>query len=179
VTAFIAESAVEEVCLDLFADLGWTVLYGPEIAPGEPRAERVSYREVLLEGRLREAVERLNPGISSAEVLDVVATFRRPESVDLKAENWRAYAMLTRGVPFERRLPDGSIRSALTRLVDFDDPARNDFAVVNQFSVEGDNHTRRPDVVVFVNGIPLGLIELKVPGQERATLRGAFDQLRT
>jgi len=179
VTAFIAESAVEEVCLDLFADLGWTVLYGPEIAPGEPRAERVSYREVLLEGRLREAVERLNPGISPAEVLDVVATFRRPESVDLKAENWRAYAMLTRGVPFERRLPDGTIRSALARLVDFDDPARNDFAVVNQYSVEGDNHTRRPDVVAFVNGIPLGLIELKVPGQERATLRGAFDQLRT
>ena len=176
---FIAESAVEEVCLDFFDELGWTILYGPEIAPGEPSAERTSYRDVLLEGRLRAAVERLNPGLSPSEVADVLATFRRPESADLKAENWRSYAMLTRGVPFERRLPDGAVRADLARLVDFGDPSQNDFVVVNQFTVEGDNHTRRPDVVVFVNGIPLGLIELKVPGEERATMRGAFDQLRT
>ena len=178
-TSYIAESAVEEVCLDYFASLGWSVLYGPEIAPGEPRAERTSYRDVLLEARLCSAVERLNPHLFPAEVSDVVATFRRPESVDLGAENWRTYAMLTRGVPVERRLADGTLRSDLARLVDFDDPARNDFVVVNQFSIEGDNHTRRPDVVAFVNGVPLGLIELKAPGQERATLRGAFDQLRT
>ena len=176
---YIAESAVEEVCLDYFASLAWDVLYGPEIAPGEPRAERASYRDALLESRVRSAVERLNPQLSPTEVSDVVATFRRPESVDLKAENWRTYAMLTRGVPVERHLADGSVRSDLARLVDFDDPAGNDFVAVNQFSVEGDRQTRRADVVAFVNGIPLGLIELKVPGQERATLRGAFDQLRT
>jgi type I restriction enzyme, R subunit len=86
---------------------------------------------------------------------------------------------MTRGVPFEQRLVDGSVRSDRARLVDFDDPRRNDFIAVNQLSVQGDDHTRRPDVVAFVNGIPLGLIELKVPGQERATIRGAFDQLRT
>jgi type I restriction enzyme R subunit len=179
VITYIAESAVEEVCLDYFASLAWDVLYGPEIAPGEPRAERASYRDALLESRVRSAVERLNPQLSPTEVSDVVATFRRPESVDLKAENWRTYAMLTRGVPVERHLADGSVRSDLARLVDFDDPAGNDFVAVNQFSVEGDRQTRRADVVAFVNGIPLGLIELKVPGQERATLRGAFDQLRT
>ena len=110
-TSFIAESAVEEVCLDFFSELGWTVLYGPHIAPGELAAERSSYREVLLEGRLRSAVERLNPRLSSSEVADVVGTFRRPESVDVKAENWRAYEMLTRGVPVERRLEDGSVRA--------------------------------------------------------------------
>jgi type I restriction enzyme R subunit len=179
VTSFIAESAVEEVCLDFFSELDWTVMYGPHIAPGEPAAERSSYRDVLLERRLRSAVERLNPQLSSPEVADVAGALRRPESVDLQAENWRAYEMLTRGVPVERRLADGSARSDLARLVDFDTPATNDFVVVNQFSVQGDNHTRRPDVVAFVNGIPLGLIELKVPGQQRATLRGAFDQLRT
>jgi type I restriction enzyme, R subunit len=91
VTAFIAESAVEEVCLDFFADLGWTVLYGPNIAPDLPNAERISYREVLLEGRLRAAINRLNPALTSSEAADVAATFRRPESVDLKAENWRTY----------------------------------------------------------------------------------------
>ncbi len=178
-TTYIAEDAVEGICLDLFADVGWKVLYGPEIAPGEPAAERVSYRDVLLEGRLRTAVERLNPGLSPSEVSDVVGTFRRPESVDVKSENWRAYSMLTAGVPVERRLTDGTVRADRARLVDFDQPENNDFLVVNQFTVEGDNHTRRPDVVAFVNGIPLGLIELKVPGQERATVRGAFDQLRT
>ncbi len=178
-TTYIAEDAVEEVCLDLFANVGWKVLYGPEIAPREPAAERESYREVLLEGRLRTAVERLNPELSPSEVSDVVGTFRRPESVDVKAENWRAYSMLTAGVPFERRLADGTVRADRAKVVDFDRPENNDFLVVNQFTVEGDNHTRRPDVVAFVNGIPLGLIELKVPGQERATVRGAFDQLRT
>jgi len=177
--SFVAESAVEEICLDLFVELGWSVLYGPEIGPDGSAEERASYGDVLLEGRLRSAVERLNPGLSAAEVLEVVATFRRPSSADLKAENWRAYSMLTRGVPFVRRMPDGEVRSSRASLIDFDHPAVNDFVVVNQFSVEGDNHTRRPDVIAFVNGIPLGLIELKVPGQERATMRGAFDQLRT
>ncbi len=176
---FIAESAVEEICLDLFAELGWRVLYGPEIAPDQPAAERTSYREVLLGERLRSAVARLNPGLSPAEVMDVIATFRRPESVDVKAENWRTYSLLTRGAPVERRLADGTVRADRARLVDFDNPANNDFVAVNQLTVEGDNRTRRPDVVAFVNGIPMGLIELKVPGQERATLRGAFDQLRT
>jgi len=179
VPGFIAESAVEEICLDLFAELGWRVLYGPEIAPDQPAAERTSYREVLLGERLRSAVARLNPGLSPAEVMDVIATFRRPESVDVKAENWRTYSLLTRGAPVERRLADGTVRADRARLVDFDNPANNDFVAVNQLTVEGDNRTRRPDVVAFVNGIPMGLIELKVPGQERATLRGAFDQLRT
>jgi type I restriction enzyme R subunit len=178
-TAFIAESAVEEVCLDFFADLGWTVLYGPNIAPDMPAAERISYREVLLEGRLRAAINRLNPALTAIEAADVAATFRRPESMDLKAENWRTYSLLIRGVPFERRQPDGSIRSSLARLIDFEDPNNNDFVVTNQFTIQGDTQPRRPDVIAYVNGIPLGLIELKVPGEQRATLRGAFDQLRT
>lgn len=175
----MAESAVEEVCLDFFAELGWKVVYGPDVAFDQPGAERSSYRDVLLEPRLRAAIVRLNPGVTAAEVSDVVTTLRRPESADLKTENWRAYSMATRGVPFERRHEDGTVRTHLARLVDFEDPVANDFAAVNQFTVEGDNHTRRPDVLAFVNGIPLGLIELKVPGQERATLKGAFDQLRT
>ena len=178
-TTFIAEDAVEAICLEYFDELGWSVVYGPDIAPEEPASERASYRDVLLEDRLAAAVERLNPGITPTAVADVLATFRRPESVDLKSENWRTYAMLTRGVPYERRQADGTIRSDLARLINFDDPISNDFVAVNQFTVEGDNHTRRPDVVAFVNGIPLGIIELKVPGKDRATMRGAFDQLRT
>ncbi len=176
---FIAESGVEEVCLDYFDGLGWQVLHGPDIAPGEPGAERSSYRDVLLEGRLRAAVARLNPHLCAEDVSQVIATVRRAESADLLAENWRVHRLVTSGVPVERRTADGGSRSDVARLVDFDDPASNDFAVANQVSVEQDNKTRRPDILAFVNGLPLGLIELKVPGQESATLRSAWNQFRT
>ena len=177
--SFVAESGVEEVCLDYFADLGWQVLGGPEIAPGEPKSERKSYRDVLLEGRLRAAISRLNPGLTAETTDQVVATVRRAESADVMAENWRVHRMLTQGVPIERRDERGEPRDDLAWLIDFEHPERNDFVVVNQMSVEQDNKTRRPDVLMFVNGLPLGLVELKVPGQESATLRGAWNQLRT
>ena len=177
--SFVAESGVEEVCLDYFADLGWQVLSGPEIAPGEPKSERASYRDVLLEGRLRAAISWLNPGLSAETTDQVVATVRRAESADVMAENWRVHRLLTQGVPIERRDERGELRDDLAWLIDFEHPERNDFVVVNQMSVEQDNKTRRPDVLMFVNGLPLGLIELKVPGQESATLRGAWNQLRT
>jgi len=179
VKSFVAESGVEEACLDYFAELGWQVAFGPDIAPGEPRAERPSYRDALLEGRLRAAVRLFNPGLSPSAVDDVVATLRRPESADLMAENLRTYKLLTEGVPVEQRRPGGEVRYLRAQVVDFERPERNDFLAVNQFRVEGDRTPRRADVVAFVNGIPLGLVELKVPGEPRATLRGAYDQLRT
>ncbi|EQD46796.1 type I restriction-modification system, subunit R (restriction), partial [mine drainage metagenome] len=132
--SFIAESAVEEVCLGYFADLGWEVLYGPDIAPDEPRAERAfneiayianacpdiapdearaeraSYRDVLLECRLRTAIAGLNPSLSPSVIDDVIATVRRPESADVLAENWRIYKLLTTGVPIERRHDSGESR---------------------------------------------------------------------
>lgn len=177
--SFVPESGVEEVCLDYFAELGWEVLHGPDIAPGEARAERSNYREVLLEDRLRATIGHLNPRLTPTAIEDVIATVRRPESADVVAENWRIYKLLTTGVPVERRDDDGEIRHDLAWLLDFEQPERNKFVVVNQYSVQGDQSTRRPDIVLFVNGLPLGVVELKVPGKERATLRGAFDQLRT
>ena len=111
--SFVPESGVEEVCLDYFVDLGWQVLHGPDIAPGEARAERSSYREVLLEYRLRDAIRRINPRLTSAAIEDVIATVRRPESADVLAENWRIYKLLTTGVPVERRDDSGEIRHDL------------------------------------------------------------------
>jgi type I restriction enzyme R subunit len=177
--SFVPESGVEEVCLDYLGELGWEILHGPAIAPGEALAERTSYREVLLEDRLRAAVGHLNPRLGPAAIEDVIATVRRPESADVLAENWRIYKLLTTGVPVERRDEGGEIRHDLAWLVDFEEPDRNEFVAVNQYSVQGDQSTRRPDIVLFVNGLPLGVVELKVPSDERATLRGAYDQLRT
>jgi type I restriction enzyme R subunit len=177
--ALVAESGVEEVCLEYFADLGWQVLYGPDVAPGERAAERSSYRDILLEARLREAVHRLNPRLSAEDVSQMVATVRRPESADLMLENWRVHRLITQGVLVERRVSGGHSRHDVARLIDFDHAELNDFVVVNQFTVEHEGKTRRPDVLAFVNGLPLGLIELKTPGQQGATLRGAWNQLRT
>lgn len=178
-TPYLAEDEVEEACLDYFRDLGWIVLHGPDIGPGESHAERPSYHEPLLEARVAHAISALNPGLSSSERDEVLATVKRPESKDVMAENFRIHELLVKGVPIERRLASGEPRHDLARLIDFEHPESNDFVVVNQFSVEGDLETRRPDVVVFVNGIPLAVIEIKKPGEVRVTLRGAYDQLRT
>ena len=153
---FVAESGVEEVCLEYFADLGWQVLHGPDIAPGEPASERASYRDVLLEGRLRAAISRLNPGLTAETTDQVVATVRRAESADLMAENWRVHRLVTRAC----RSSAGTAARLRVRPGPADrlrQPERNDFVVVNQMSVEQDNRTRRPDVLAFVNGLPLGL----------------------
>ncbi|PZS03118.1 MAG: hypothetical protein DLM56_10140 [Pseudonocardiales bacterium] len=172
------ESGLELAVLDLLSRLGWSVEHGPDIAPGELRAQRPDYREVVLAGRLREAVVRLNPDLPLDAVDDVVKTALRPESQVAESENWRAYRLLVEGVPVDYRAADGSVRSARAKLIDFDRPDRNDFLAVNQFTVLG-RRERRPDVVLFVNGLPLVLMELKRPGDENATMRGAFNQIQT
>ena len=174
----LREADLRRSCSTCSATLGWTVRYGPEIAPGELAAERGDYREVVLIERLRDAVAGLNPELPLDAVEDAVKTALRPESQVAESENWRAYRLLVEGVPVDFRGSDGTIRSARARLVDFDDPGNNDFLAVNQFTVLG-TRERRPDVVLFVNGLPLVLMELKRPGDENATLRGAFNQIQT
>lgn len=175
----VTEEDVEVACLGYFAALGYQTLFGPEIGPDGMAQERSDWRDVALTGRLRDAVTSLNPGLPSAAVDQVVARVLRPESQNPLAENLRVHKLLTEGVPVEYRHESGGIRHALAWLVDFDDPANNDWLAVNQFTVVEAGKNRRPDVVVFVNGLPLGLIELKNPGDENATLRGAWNQIQT
>src|SRR4051812_93194 len=103
------ESALERLVLDELADLGWSTVNGPDIAPGEPGSERSDYRDVVLSGRVREAIARLNPELPATAVDDAVKTLLRPESQSVLAENWRAYQLLTQGVPVEYRRSNGSI----------------------------------------------------------------------
>lgn len=172
------EVGLEGAVLDLLAELGWAILHGPDIAPGSIAAERNDYREVVLVDRLREAVVRLNPALPMDAVDDVVKTALRPESQSVESENWRTYRHLVEGVPADFRAADGNVRSARARLIDFEDPTNNDFLAVNQFTVLG-TRERRPDVVLFINGLPVVLMELKRPGDPNATLRGAFNQIQT
>ena len=172
------EATLESVVLADLADLGWATIHGSSIAPGEALAERVDYREVVLVDRLRGAVERLNPELPSDAVDDVVKTLIRPESQVALTENWRAYQLITQGVPVEYRDSDGNIRHVRARVIDWHSALSNDLAAVNQFTILGQSN-RRPDVLLFVNGLPLVLLELKRPGTPNATLRGAFNQVKT
>ena len=179
-TAFV-ESVVEEAALAWLRALGYTVLDGPEIAVGEPAAERSdpNYRDVILEGRLSHALKRLNPDLPSEALEDAYRKLTRVDAPSLVERNRALHRMLVDGVPVEYRRKDGSIAGAQARVIDFEIAANNDWLTVNQFTVSEGQHTRRPDVVVFVNGLPLAVIELKNSAAENATVWSAFQQLQT
>ena len=173
------ESIVEEAALEWFGELGYTVGHGPHIAPGEPAAERDSFGDVVLVGRLRGAIARLNPHIPAEAQEEAVRKLLRPDTPALAGINRRFHHLLRNGVPVEYQRPDGSIAGDSVRLVDFTDVAGNDWLALNQFTVVEAGHNRRPDIVVFVNGLPLAVIELKNAADEDATLWNAYDQLQT
>jgi type I restriction enzyme R subunit len=175
----IYESTVEDAALSWFCDLGYAVLHGPDIAPGEPAAEREAFNDVVLVGRLREAIDRLNPSIPAEARDEALRKVLRPESPSLVGVNRRFHHMLRDGVEVEYRRDDGSIAGDRVRLIDFDQPNNNDWLVVNQFTVIEGQHNRRPDIVVFVNGLPLAVIELKNAADEDATIWSAWNQLQT
>ena len=175
------ESIVEEAALTWLGALGWTVLHGPEIAVGTPEAERSDpgYRDVILERRLRGALTRLNPGLPPEAIDEAFRKLTRVALPTLIERNRALHRMLVDGVTVEHRRPDGSIAGAQARVIDFDRPAANDWLAVNQFTVVEGGHERRPDVVLFVNGLPLAVLELKNPADEGATIWTAFNQLGT
>ncbi|WP_270240906.1 type I restriction endonuclease subunit R [Kocuria marina] len=175
----VAESDLEDWVLEMLSEQGWETAHGPDIAPDTLMAERADYREVVLSERLRNAISDLNPDLPAEAVEDAMRTALRPESAVIQSENWRAYQLLVTGVPVEYRDADGTPRSARARLVDWDDPTANDLLAVNQFTIRGPKRERRPDVVLFANGLPLGLFELKKPGDENATVAGAYKQVQT
>lgn len=175
----VAESEFEGWVLEMLAEQGWHAVHGPDIAPGMLDAERSDYRAVVLEGRLRDAIYRLNPHLPDDAVEETLKTALRHESPVMQSENWRAYELLTQGVPVEYRDDQGTLRNVRTRLIDWEEPFRNDLLAVNQFTIQGAKKERRPDVVLFVNGLPLGLLELKKPGAQSATIASAYTQIQT
>jgi type I restriction enzyme, R subunit len=174
-----SESVVEQAALAWLESIGWQVRNGAEIAPGEPTAERDDYAQVVLAQRLRDALARLNPALPAEALVDAFRKLMRPEGAELIVHNRAVHRLLVNGVTVEYRDVDGNIRGAQARVIDFDDPAGNDWLAVNQFSVVENKHSRRPDVVLCVNGMPLGVVELKNAADENTTIWGAFQQLQT
>ena len=175
----LTEADVEQAALEWLRDLGWQLAHGPDIAPDTPAAERDDYGQVVLERRLRDALADLNPSLPTDALDDAVRKLTRPEGSTLEARNREFHRMLVNGVEIEYREAGGAVRGDLVRVIDFDNPANNDWLAVNQVTVTENKNTRRPDVVLFVNGLPLGVIELKNPVDEDATIWTAWQQLQT
>jgi type I restriction enzyme R subunit len=177
----LLESDVEEAALAWLGALGYAVLYGPDIAPGRPGAERrdPNYRDVVLEGRLRQALVRLNPDLPHEALEDASRKLMRVDALSLMEGNRALHRLFGDGVTVEYRRKDGSIGWTQARVIDFDSPENNDWLAVNQFTVAEGQNERRSDVVVFVNGLPLAVIELKNPADENATIWSAFQQIQT
>jgi len=176
----LCESEIEKMAIEELVELGYTYLSGPDIAPDALFAERNSYSEVLLRKRLTDAVVRLNPNLSYDVVLEAVNKVARISSSNLVADNEAFHKMLVDGVPVEYR-KNGDIVGDYVKLVDFleDGVDNNEFLVVNQFTVIENNNNKRPDILLFINGIPMVLFELKNPADENATIRKAYDQICT
>jgi len=173
------ESLIEEATLQWFEELGYAALHGPMLAPGEPSAERDSFGDVVLGARLRDAIRRLNPAMPEEAREDAVRKVLLVVTPSLTQTNRAFHKMLRDGVPVEYSRSDGSIAGDHARLVNFEDVHANDWLAVNQFTVIEGQHNRRPDIVIFVNGLPLGLIELKNAADEDATIWSAYAQLQT
>ena len=174
----IYESDIEEAALEWFTELGYTILHGPDIAPDTPNAERSSYNEVILTRRLQEAVARLNPEIPTDAQEEAIRKILNPDSPALVQNNRAFHQMLVDGIEVEYRQSDGTIRGDRVRLIDFDTPKNNNWLAVNQFTVI-ETSERRPDIVLFINGLPLAVLELKNPTDEKATILTAFRQIQT
>ena len=171
----IDESTVEQAALNWLQDLGWQNAHGPDLIPHE----RVDYSSVILKTRLRDAIARLNPELPAEAWDDAYDKLSRPAGSNLVARNRQFHRMLVNGVTVEYRADDGSIRGAQAMVVDFDDISANDFLAVNQVTFTENQNTRRADIILFVNGLPLGVVELKNPADEDVDIWDAWSQLQT
>ena len=174
----LTESKIEEFAIGLFKQLDYKYFYGPDIAPDGANPKRVSFEEAVMIESLRKAVYRINYHLSQEECDEAISKVLRIASPDLLANNEAFHRMLTEGVSVSVT-KDGSERGELVWLVDFENPYNNDFTVVNQYTIIENNHNKRPDIILFVNGLPLVVIELKNAADENATVQSAFRQIET
>ena len=175
----ITEDALEQSMLGWLRELDYTILHGPHIAPGEAESERDDYEDPILQSRLRSAMARINPHISGDGLDEALKKFLSVSSPSLPHQNREMHELLVNGIEIEMRQDDGSIRGEIVRLIDFDRIDHNEFVAVNQYTMIENGHNRRPDVVIFMNGLPIAVVELKNPADEDADVWSAFNQLQT
>lgn len=172
------DTLTEQPVIEWLKEMGYDYEFGPDLAPGQITGEREDFREVLLVGRLKRSLRRLNPDLPETAIDDAVRALKSVEHPNLEIANKEVYKLLTEGVKIGVRDQSGEERGRLVKVFDFENPQNNEFLVVNQFAIQGLEKVRRPDVVVFTNGIPLVIFELKNPALENVTVYTAFEQLK-
>ena len=172
------EDQLEQLCLEWFRDNSWDVVYGPDIAPDSNNPERSDYHEVVLKRYLHEALVRINSHMPENVIEQAMAVVLKSDSLDLKTNNRTSHRLLLEGVPVEYRKDERTIHDSAF-LIDFENLANNRFLAVNQFTIQGTKQLRRPDVVCFINGLPIAVLELKSPNDENTDIWDAFNQLQT
>ena len=177
--AFLSEAQLESALLAQLATLGYATASDELIGPDGKSPERAAYDEVVLAARLAAAVAQINPTLPHEARADAIRRLTQSELPNLLEENRRLHRLLTEGADVEYYADDGVLTAGKVALIDFENPANNDWLAVQQFTVVAGQFKRRTDVVVFVNGLPQAVVELKAPGGENATLDGAFNQLQT
>ena len=175
----VNEADVETAALSWLSSLGWQTAYGPDIAPDTQGAERTDFTQVVLEERLRNALVNLNPELPPSALETGLRSLINSEGPTLEDRNRAFHHALTRGVTVPVRRPDGTTSGEPANVVDFENPANNDWLAVNQVTVKENQSTRRSDIVLFLNGLPLGIIELKNPADENTDVWDAWNQLQT
>ncbi len=175
----VTEDALEQLCLTWFQDIGWSFRHGPDIAPDASSPQRKDWHDVVLAEELAASLALLNPQMPSNVFDEAVGVITRPDEPSLLQRNRRRHELLIDGVPVEVSDAQGLKRGDRVRLIDFDQPERNRFLVVNQFTIQGSKQPRRPDLVCFINGLPLFVLELKNAASETADIWSAFNQLQT
>jgi type I restriction enzyme R subunit len=178
-SGYLNEDAIEQYAIELLKGLGYAYLTGTDIAPDGARQERKTFKDAVLVGRLRAATARLNPALPASALEDVLRKVTVHETTDLLLNNQRFHRFLIEGVDVEYSDGSGCVRYAKARIIDFDDPESNDWLAVNQFTIKEDAGERRPDLLVFINGLPIALFEFKNPMDEKATVLSAFRQTQT
>ncbi|WP_287125357.1 type I restriction endonuclease subunit R [Desulfobacter sp.] len=174
----ITEDQLEQICLEWFREGGYEYAFGPDIAHDGESPERIDYRQVVLAGRLLSAMQKINPHIPLTVLEEAALNVSKPESPVLIHNNRIFHRLLLEGVPVEYSDGDDTL-SDHAQVIDFNNFRNNQFLVVNQFTIQGSRMNRRPDVVVFVNGLPIAVIELKNPSNEQTDVWDAFNQLQT
>lgn len=174
----MTEDQLEQQCLAWFAEGGWEIAHGPEIAHDGPTPERSDYKQILLFGDLEAAVRRINPHLPENAIEQVLAVVRKPESLDCVVSNRGFHRLLLSGVPVDYKKDDKVIHDRAF-LIDFTDLEANRFRAINQFTLEGTKQLRRPDVICFINGLPVAVLELKSPNTENVDIWDAFNQIQT
>ncbi|HPF07952.1 MAG TPA: type I restriction endonuclease, partial [Spirochaetota bacterium] len=173
------EDILEQAALSWFESLGYSVIFGPDIAHDGQSPERGNYGEVILEARLHDALMRINKKVPSSAIDDAIRRILITESPSLIINNRSFHKMITDGIDVQYNRPDGTVKTDKVYLFDFENPDNNDWAVINQFTVIENSINRRPDIIIFLNGIPLVLFELKSASNEETDIQKAFHQIET